>query len=680
VTALGGPRHRIEVLGRDAVGTLSLVCGLLHAYRCNIVEGQVFTSEDGSDSGAGPADSLGDDHPERAARWLVDVFTVESKTGEPSLSGFAADLEGLFDRLHDQGHTQAQLELAKRVSLALPESEAAGAAPPVLYPLDIEVDNGRSERHTVLLIEGTDTPGFLYELTNALALSEISVEMMEVRTAGRRVRDTLWATDHAGRKILDPAALRRLKITTVLIKHFTHLLPRAPDPERALLHFHQLLDDLFARASWEDEIATLEQPAVLASLAQLLGQSDFLWRDFLRMQHENLFPVVQDVAGLESARPRHEVERALEEALATRPREQRAEAIAAFQDRETFRVDMRKILRRGATFDQFSRELTELAEVVSARVVELAYQDLVLRLGEPLDENGLPVPYALFALGKFGGRELGFGSDLELMLVYGGEGRAERSGTSTSASELFRALVRELRATLGGRRSLALDLRLRPYGQTGSLAVSRESFATYFAPGGDAWPYERQALVKMRAIAGDPPFGEAIELLRDHLVYELGRPDPAACRALRERQIRHLVVPGTANAKFSEGALVDIEYLVQLLQMHHGRRRPLLRSTNTLATIGELHAAGVLDARDYDVLVDAYRFYRLLIDALRMVRGHAKDLTLPPADSEEYAYLARRLTLESPEDLRRRLEGHLDQVPRLQSRLLANLEARLAGE
>jgi glutamate-ammonia-ligase adenylyltransferase len=339
---------------------------------------------------------------------------------------------------------------------------------------------------------------------------------------------------------------------------------------------------------------------------------------------------------------------------------------------------MRKILRRGATFDQFSRELTELAEVVCARVVELSYQDLVLGLGEPVGEDG-PVPYALFALGKFGGRELGFGSDLELMLVYGGEGRAERNGTSTSASELFRALVRELRATLGGRRSLSLDLRLRPYGQTGSLAVSHESFATYFAPDGDAWPYERQALVKMRAIAGDPAFGDGVEQLRDRLVYELGRPDPAACRALRERQIRHLVVPGTANAKFSEGALVDIEYLVQLLQMHHGRRRPLLRSTNTLAAIGELHAAGVLDARDYDVLVDAYRFYRLLIDALRMVRGHAKDLTVPPADSEEYAYLARRLTLESPEALRRRLEAQLDQVPRLQSRLLANLEARLAG-
>ncbi|HUP23470.1 MAG TPA: glutamine synthetase adenylyltransferase [Thermoanaerobaculia bacterium] len=674
VQALEEHRYGIEILGRDALGTLSLVCGLLHAYRCNIVEGQVFTSEEVVDAHAARLEA-GARTWGRGKRWLVDVFIVEPKDDGPSLAGLAADLGSLLDLLHDQGHTQAQLALAKRVSLALPDGDGSTDALPVLYPLDIEVDNGRSERHTVLFIEGTDTPGFLYELTNALALSEISVEMMEVSTAGSRVRDTLWVTDRDGRKILEPAALRRLKLTTVLIKHFTHLLPRAPDPERALLHFHQLLDDLFARESWEHEIATLEQPTVLASLAQLLGQSDFLWRDFLRMQHENLFPVVQDIAGLEEARPRHELEQALDEALASRPPEERAEALAAFQDREMFRVDMRKILRRGAAFDQFSRELTELAEILCTRVVELSYRDLVQSLGDPVGEDGEVVPFTLFALGKFGGRELGFGSDLELMLIYEREGRT--ASQDKSASELFRTLVAELRGTLGDRRTLALDLRLRPYGQTGSLAVTRESFETYFAPEGDAWPYERQALVKMRALTGDAAFGEAIEQLRDRLVYELGHPDPAACRALRERQIRHLVVPGTINAKFTAGALVDVEYLVQLLQMHHGRRRAQLRSTNTLAAIGELHAAGALDAHDYDLLVDAYRFYRLLIDALRMVRGHAKDLTVPAADSEEYAFLARRLAVDSPDELRRRLERHLDQVPKLQSRLLANLEARL---
>jgi glutamate-ammonia-ligase adenylyltransferase len=385
---------------------------VLHAHRCNILEGQVFTSEEVIDAHEGRPRTGRGDESGRSVRWLVDVFTVESQGGDPGSGGLPDDLAALLDLLHDAGHTQAQLELAKRVSLSLPEQEGPGTAPPVLYPLDIQVDNGRSLRHTVLHIEGTDTAGFLYELTNALALSEISVEMMEVRTSGRRVRDTLWVTDRAGRKILEPAALHRLKLTTVLIKHFTHLLPRAPDPERALLHFHQLLDDLFARASWEHEIATLEQPTVLASLAQLLGQSDFLWRDFLRMQHENLFPVVQDVAGLEEARPRHELERALDEAVAARPRAERAAALEAFQDRETFRVDMRKILRRGASFDQFSRELTELAEVLCARIVDLAYGDLARDWGEPLDDDGTVVPFGLFALGKFGGRELGFGSDL----------------------------------------------------------------------------------------------------------------------------------------------------------------------------------------------------------------------------------------------------------------------------
>ena len=88
-----------------------------------------------------------------------------------------------------------------------------------------------------------------------------------------------------------------------------------------------------------------------------------------------------------------------------------------------------------------------------------------------------------------------------------------------------------------------------------------------------------------------------------------------------------------------------------------------------------IHHVGVVVRR----LTDAYRFYRLLIDALRMVRGHAKDLTVPAPDTEEYGFLARRLAFDSPDELRDRLERHLDRVPKLQSRLLANLEARLGG-
>jgi glutamate-ammonia-ligase adenylyltransferase len=100
---------------------------------------------------------------------------------------------------------------------------------------------------------------------------------------------------------------------------------------------------------------------------------------------------------------------------------------------------------------------------------------------------------------------------------------------------------------------------------------------------------------------------------------------------------------GTFNPKFSPGGLVDVEYLVQGLQMRHGDRDEQLRATNTRAAMAALAAAGILPPEDHERLREAQTFLRWLIDALRMVRGDARDLTIPAAGSEEFAYLARRM-------------------------------------
>ncbi|HVS62821.1 MAG TPA: glutamine synthetase adenylyltransferase [Thermoanaerobaculia bacterium] len=659
----GDSTYRVELVGHDALGSLSILCGLLYVYGFTILDGQVFTS-------LGDAESR---EPAPVRRRIVDVFHVRSTAEQPSaqdLDRFEQELVALIGRLHQGGHREVQTELAKRISLGLsPGGGATRIEPHALLPIDIRVDNERSAAHTVLEIEAPDTVGFLYELTNALALSEVNVELMEVRTSGQRARDTLWVTDARGGKILAEAQVRKLRVATVLTKHFTHLLPSSADPERALLHFRQFLGDLFARPDWERDISSLEQPAVLSGLAQLLGVSDFLWHDFLRMQHETLFPVMTAIEELQEARPRRELVALFDAELDAHAAADRAAILNRIKDREMFRIDMRHILRHGSSFDQFSRELTELAEVLAGRALELADSDLVERHGQPLDEEGRVVPHALCALGKFGGWELGFASDLELLLIYGGDGRCREDGLF--ASEFFSRLVERLRSTIATRKEgiFELDLRLRPYGDGGPLAVSLAAFESYFAPEGDAWPYERQGLVKLRPFAGDLALGARTVALRDRLVYESWSGDVAASRAMRERQVRHLVTPGTLNAKFSPGCLVDLEYVVQLLQIRHGGERPALRSPNVLAAIGELHAAGILDARDYDTLAGSYRFYRRLIDALRMVRGHAKDLTVPPVDSDEFRFLARRFG-EPSERLAATLDRMLTQVPRLAERLL----------
>ncbi len=154
--------------------------------------------------------------------------------------------------------------------------------------------------------------------------------------------------------------------------------------------------------------------------------------------------------------------------------------------------------------------------------------------------------------------------------------------------------------------------------------------------------------------------GEQVCSLRDEFVYN-GEPfNVTAMRAMRERQIRHLVSAGTFNAKYSPGGLVDLEYLVQGLQITYGAANPSLRLTNIRMAMAALADAGILSADNYARLRKAHTFLRWLIDSLRVVRGNTKDVNIPPFDSEEFAFLARRLQYGSD---RKRLQEDLTRYP-----------------
>jgi glutamate-ammonia-ligase adenylyltransferase len=644
---------RVTIIGYDYPGELSLICGLLFVYGLSIHDGDVFTYEPEPPSPApSPQARRRKKRHANSRRKIVDVFTVHPVHGELPAGTwvrYADDLSALLRLMHRGQRREARGKLAKRVAAALKEMEEGTAT---LYPIGIEIDNTLSDRYTVLRIDTPDTIGFLYEFTNALALHRIYIARVEVDSVGNRVHDTLYVTDANGQKITAPDKQRELRAATVLIKHFTHLLPHSPNPESAMLHFREFLGQLFRHAEWPDELTSLERPEVLHAFARLLGVSDFLWDDFLRMQHENLFPVVRDVDALTTAKSRGQLQAELEAALRPvhdGPQTPSDDApwratLNAFKDREMFRVDMRHILGHTKEFGEFSKELTDLAEVVVNAAYHLCHEDLRTQYGTPLLKDRQVSEMAVCALGKCGGRELGFASDIELMFIYAGNGKTTGPQEITTA-EFYEKVVQMLVSAIRAKREgiFEIDLQLRPYGKAGSMAVSLEAFRRYFAPHGPAWAYERQALVKLRPIAGNVELGQQVMTLRDAFVYN-GEPfDVTAMRAMRERQVRHLVTGGTFNAKYSPGGLVDVEYLVQGLQITHGYRDPSLRLTNIRKAMATLAAAGVLSAGDYTRLRKAHTFLQWLIDALRMVRGNAKDLTVPPADSEAFAFLARRL-------------------------------------
>ena len=177
----------------------------------------------------------------------------------------------------------------------------------------------------------------------------------------------------------------------------------------------------------------------------------------------------------------------------------------------------------------------------------------------------------------------------------------------------------------------------------------------------------------MRPIAGDAVLGGRILSLRDSYVYTGDPYDVVAMRGMRDRQLRHLVKAGTFNPKYSPGGLVDVEYLVQGLQITFGATIPAVRCTNTRATLAALAEAGAISPDDFTHLRKAHTFLRWLIDALRVVAGNAKDLVVPPENSEAFAFLARRLRYGSDlNGLSADMKMHTAYVQEVNRRLLGS--------
>ena len=501
-----------------------------------------------------------------------------------------------------------------------------------------------------MTVVSQDTPFFLYSLANALALQDMSIRQVEIGTQGEEIRDAFWISLARGGPVTATADRERLQLSILVTKQFTHALDQAADPRGAFTRFEELVRSVAGESgtSGSEQLQTLlADPASQRELARLLGASDFLWEDFIRLQYESILPLLRTRrAQRPLSTPPAELRRHLDEALrdATTRDEYRI-AINTFKDHQAYLIDADHILRRDTDFFFLSHRLTALAELVVERAYRIAWDQLVQVYGAPKSAGGLSAEYAVFGLGKLGGSALGYASDIELMTVYSDHGETAGGKRSITNREFFERLVREVDDLIESKREaiFEIDLRLRPYGKDGPRAVHVESFLEYFGPGGKAHSAERLALIRMRHIAGDTELGRRMIAIRDQLVYESDSIDVEEIRDLRRRQAAEKVGTGPLNAKFSPGALVDLEYNVQLLQVREGRRHPALRNPGIHAALRELSELGTIDSDEAEAMVRAYRFLRNLINGLRMLRGNAQDLFLPAFDTVEAAHLARRM-------------------------------------
>lgn len=645
----------LVVVAYDYFSEFATICGLLSAFGLDIREGSIYTFAEATvASGPSSAPRRGPasrNQPRRKAglarKKIVDVFRVRPMPGVSFTAAqqrlLAEELDSMVRLLDANRFQDARTRVNRRLVEALGRSRGAFTGLP--NPVQIRFDNETSPSDTVMDIRSTDTPAFLYAFSNALSMRGIYIHKARFENVGTELHDRFHVRGRGGHKIVDPAEQQELRLTAALIKQFTHFLTWAPDPAKAIEYFDRFLDRILEEARDGKALEFLKEKKTLTLLARLLGTSDFLWEDFLRRQHANLLPVLEDYQRVALFRPRSEMTRELRKRLSrARSNDLRRRVLNQFKDQEMFRIDMKHLLDSASTLPDFSRALTELADVVLDQTARDCQAKLSHIHGAPRLAGGGPCPFAVFGMGKFGGWELGYASDIEVLFVYGGGGRTT-GRKPLDNSEYFERLVQEILQWIEARQEgiFHLDVRLRPHGGKGLLANTLEELRTYYSAAGLSAPFERQALIKLRFVAGDDALGHQVETHRDAFVYS-GQPwDLPTALDLRRRQVKELVEPGRTNVKYSPGGLIDIEYAVQYLQLMRGHNAPRLRTPNTLEAIASLGQGGELKPGEMTALREAYLFLKGLIDALRIVRGNARDLVLPPDDSDAFIFLSRRL-------------------------------------
>jgi [glutamine synthetase] adenylyltransferase / [glutamine synthetase]-adenylyl-L-tyrosine phosphorylase len=617
ITPQGKSEFDIAIVGFDYLAQFSIFCGLLSAFGLDIRTGDIFSYSKRSPSSK-----------------VVDVFRVAVKPGEVFDQNKEVEFE---DELQTAAHLLAQnsiQEARMRLYQFLTEHIERMDQPlsGLLSPVTLTFDNETSTDWTVMEVQSEDTFAFLYAVSNALSMRGIYISRVKIRSAEHQTHDQFFIVDRWGKKIRKPSEQKRLTLAVRMIKQFTRFITEAPDPAKAMQHFDQFLDKL---EEIEDDkllkrtLSLLDNADRMRRLAQLLGSSDYLWDSFLQIHFAELIPMIEA-----DSKPSNKetMQRELRTALDQSAEDGQREILNAYKDRQLFLIDVEHLLQPNATLLDFSRSLTDLGEVVVGEAARMAYERLA-ETNRKSTKRKSPGVFAIFGLGKFGGREMGYASDLELIFVHEGD------------SEFFSALAHQVVDFIETRDKgiFHIDLRLRPHGDAGAWSTSYEQFTKYYSIDGGAAPFERQALIRLRWCAGDENLGRRVEAHRDSFTYGGQAWDWQDALHLRQRQMKELVKPGDVNVKYSAGGIIDIEYAVQYLQLLNGREHPAIRVPTTLEALGHLRRLQIVRETDYRLLHSSYLFLRNVIDALRIVRGDASDLVLPNKDTDEFKSLARRM-------------------------------------
>ncbi|HUC19035.1 MAG TPA: bifunctional [glutamine synthetase] adenylyltransferase/[glutamine synthetase]-adenylyl-L-tyrosine phosphorylase [Acetobacteraceae bacterium] len=428
-----------------------------------------------------------------------------------------------------------------------------------------------------------------------------------------------------------PRALRSERARELLFRLLPQLLSalaRQRDPDTALTRF----DEFLARLPAGVQILSLFQrhPALLGRIAGVFGAAAPL-ADYLARHPAGL----EGLLAPESTGPSDTLSLGLTARLApVQGLEEALTEIRSFVQTEGFRISVATLEGR-ANADEAGLARTALADVTLQALLPRLLADFARRYGRV--KRGR---MAVMMLGKGGGREMMAGSDLDLMLIYDhpAEVSESRGARRLPASEWFiravHAFIAALSAPGAEGPAFAVDMRLRPSGNKGPVAVSLASFRRYHAS--DAWTWERMALTRARVVAGSREFRTEVAAAIRKALEEAGPPERirADAAAMRARVARELPAASPWDLKLRPGGLMEVEFIAQVLQLIHAPTRPHLWNTTTRLALAGLETAGVLSREEAALLLRAELLYRTVVGLLRVAVGRAPP---PPALPEAVA-------------------------------------------
>jgi glutamate-ammonia-ligase adenylyltransferase len=452
-------------------------------------------------------------------------------------------------------------------------------------------------------------------------------------------------------------------------------LSATPDPDMALLNLERVTASLGARgALWE--LFNFHPPSLKLSV-ELCAWSEFLSQ--ILINNPGMIDDLMDSLVLNQPRSLASLRAELSELC--RGAEDLLPILHSFKDKEVLRVGVRDILGKDS-LGETTLALSDIAETVFTRIVEHEYRQLTEQFGEPLIEQGIragqPCRLVVLALGKFGGQEVSYHSDLDVIFIYEADGqtsiRGRRRGWEpTSSFHFYSELGTRIMRVAGGMgpqgRLYAIDPRLRPTGRSGSLVIPLDQFLRYYstsepgqpAPTGTAALWERQLLTKARTVFGETEFCRTVAAAAESAAYSVHWTPEIADEFFHVR-MRLEESRSESDLKRGFGGIVDIEFLVQMLQLKHGQADPSVRHPNTRIAMEKLRAAGYLDGYTHSFLVENYEFLRRVESRLRIVHNVSRD-TLPDA-RDDLEKLARRLGYHSSNG-RSASDAFLDECERI---------------